>query len=233
MRLSGGSFLNKQGISMDNVFRRYWTQSEQARLLSIVRGSSSILARRDAAVIVLLISSGFRIGEFSRLSVADAEDALESRWLFLPRELRKGKKVDHQVPVTRPIEDALRALLATRREMGHGAEREAPLVYSSKGRRMSVRGYQFRIAQWCAAAKLEGSPHFARHTRAMKIKRESTARDWRQVVKGALGHASIESSEAYTGLSKEDLQRELERIDGPGRVRKEDLRRRYDERRAS
>lgn len=218
---------------MDNVFKRYWTEPEQARLLAQPRSRSGLLARRDAAWLQLLICTGFRIGEFSRLRIGDAEAALAEGWIFVPRENRKGGRVDHQVPVTRPIDKALRELLTVHREMGGTGQRGAPLVLSRNGDAMSVRGFQFKVEAWCRAAGLEGTPHFARHTRAMNIKRRSTSNDWRGVVKGALGHARLESGAPYTGLTKEDLRRELEAIDGPARARKQDLRRRYEERRAS
>lgn len=218
---------------MDNVFRRYWTAQEQTRLLAQPKSSTSPLARRDAACLQLLISCGFRIEEFSRLDIADATEALASGWLFLPREIRKGGQVDHQVPVTQPVHEALSALIKIHREMGGSGEPDQPLVLSRKHRRMSVRGYQFKVAKWCRAAGIAGSPHYARHTRAMNIMRKSTSPDPRGLVKSALGHATLEASAAYVGMTKEDLKRELEKIDGAPAVRKQDLRRRYEERRAA
>lgn len=219
---------------MDNVFRRYWTDGERSRLLATIRSRANVLARRDAAWVLLLVSSGCRIGEFSQLSVGVARLALETRWLFIPRENRKGGQVDHQVPVTRPIEESLRALVRIEREMGGAGGDQDPLVRSRKGKRMSIRGYQHKLALWCFEAKVQaGSPHFARHTRAMQIMRQSTSNDPRGLVKAALGHASIESTAVYTGVTKEDLARELATIDGPARVRKRDLRRVYEERRSS
>lgn len=218
---------------MDNVFRRYWTPEEKRRLLAQPRALSGVIPRRDAAWLQLLISSGFRIQEFSRLNVEDATEALAAGWVFLPREIRKGGRVDHQVPVTKPIAQALRELLAVQRLMGGTGEASEPLVLSRNGQRMSVRGYQFKVAEWCAAAGIEGSPHFARHTRAMDIKRQSTSNDWRGIVRGMLGHASLESSVIYAGVSKEDLQREMEQIDGAEIVRKQDLRKRFEQRRSA
>lgn len=231
MGLPGSAF--KQGEWMDNVFRRYWTDREQSKLLALVRSRSSLYAQRDAASLLCLIATGCRIGEFLLLNVQDAKDALESRWLFLPREIRKGKRVDHQVPVTKPVEDSLHQLLRLHSKLGGSGLPDAPLVLSRKNLRMSVRGFQFKVAQWCEQAGIDGTPHFARHTRAMSIKLKSTSPDWRGIVKSTLGHSTLESSAVYTAVSKEDLERELAAIDGPARVRKQDLRKRYDERRAS
>lgn len=236
---------------MDNVFRRYWTDAERSRLLATMRSRAGALARRDAAWLTLLVSSGLRIGEFSRLNVGDGRQALATGWLFIPSEIRKGFKArprlnrsgrlivpkappDHQVPLTRPIEEALEALLRIQREMGGQGEDAEPLVLARNGTRMSIRGYQFKCAQWCFEAKIgAGSPHFARHTKAMRIMQRSTSRDPRGLVQAALGHASIESTAIYTRVSKEDLAAEMARIDGAARARKADLRRLYEERRAA
>lgn len=219
---------------MDNVFKRYWTDREESRLMSTIRSRASVLARRDAAWIMALVASGFRIGEFSLLNVSDAKLALETGWLFSPRENRKGGKVDHQVPVTQPLRESLRELLKIERQMGGTGADAEPLVLSRNGRRMSIRGYQHKLGIWCFEAELgRGSPHFARHTRAMRIMKRSTSNDPRGLVKAALGQASIESTAVYTGVTKEDLQRELHAIDGAPRARKQDLRKLYEERRAS
>lgn len=215
---------------MGNVFKRYWTETELARLLAVIRKRSALQARRDAAWIALLVATGFRIGEFSRLTVADAEAALAEGWLFVPRERRKGKHLDHQVPVTRRVEQALRELLTLRTLMGGAREPGAPLVLSRRHRAMSVRSYQARLALWCREAGVEGTPHFGRHTRAMRIMRGSTAKDPRGLVQAALGHASLASTGIYTRVTKEDLQRELELLDGAPRVKRSRLRARYEAR---
>ena len=214
---------------MDNVFRRYWTEAEERRLLAAMRATNGWAARRDEAWLQLLLATGCRIGEFARLTVADARAALREGWLFFPREHRKGGHMDHQVPVTKPVAQALRALAAI---AGAEVAGDAPLVASRTGVALSVRSYQARIAHWCRMARVpHASPHWARHTRAMRIMKRSTAKDPRGLVQGALGHARIGSSGVYTRLSKEDLQRELELLDGARRVPKAKLRARYDERR--
>lgn len=221
---------------MDNVFRKYWTDAEEAKLFRTIRSRMSPAARRDAAWLSLLVKTGLRIGEFSRLTAPDATAALESRWLFVPRENRKkdrnGKAIDHQVPVTGPVKHALDELLRILWLDGWNTKDGAtPLVASREGKALSVRSYQARIAYWCKEAGVpDGSPHFARHTRAMRIYRNSTSADPLGVVQAALGQRSRASTSIYAGVTKEDLQRELVALDGGGRVRKKDLRRRYEER---
>lgn len=223
---------------MNNVFRRYWTESEEALLMRTIRSRAAPAARRDAGWLLLLLKTGFRIGEFSRLTAGDARAALDQGWIFVPGENRKkdkhGKALDHQVPVTDPVKEALQDLLLILRLGGHDVDDGAPLVVSRLGRALSVRSYQDRIEYWCRIAGIpHASPHWARHTRAMRIVKKTRSNDPRAIVQAALGHASAASCGHYIGVTKEDLQRELTAIDGGGRVKKGDLRKRYEQRRGA
>lgn len=210
------------------VMHRYLTESQQAQLLTTLKLLASVLARRDRAWINLLRNTGLRIGEFSRLTVRQARMALETGWLFIPKEHRKGKSQDHSLPVTEPVREDLKALLAIQHEMGGAGQDDEPLVFSRRHQGMSIRGYQERFAYWCRRCGLHASPHWMRHTRAMNIMRRSTSNDPRGIVQGALGHADISSSGIYTRLSKEELQRRLEEVDGRPKVQRKHLRAIYE-----
>jgi integrase len=215
------------------VFRRYLTEGEQAKLLKAVREVNTVAAHRDHAWIRLMLSTGMRVGEFARLTVGDLRAARETGWLFIPREHRKGKRRDHQVPVTRGVEEAIEALLALNRPQ---ADERAPAVPSRKhgaavlGSPLAVRSYQSRMRRWCLAAGIEpASPHWLRHTRAQNIKRHSTSVDPLSIVQGALGHASRASTAIYTAPTKEEVLADLERIDGGARkVGRASLRERWE-----
>lgn len=214
------------------VMHRYLTESQQSLLLVTLKLLASTQARRDRAWINLLRNTGLRIGEFSRLSVKQARMALETGWLFIPREHRKGKKQDHSLPVTAPAREDLQALIEIQREMGGNGADEEPLIYSRKGQRMSIRAYQERFSYWCRRCGFTASPHWMRHTRAMNIMRRSTSTDPRGIVQGALGHVSISSTGVYTRMSKEELQRRLEEVDGKPKAPRKKLREIYEGRAA-
>ncbi len=216
------------------MLKRYLTEEEQRRLLKTVGSLKDIQAQRDDAWIRCLIHTGMRIGEFSRVTVGDALDALRTDYLFIPREHRKGKWADHSVRVTQPVREALTDLLAVRRALGYADRSDAPLVISRKGEAMTVRGYQQRFKGWALAAGLpeDASPHWLRHTRAMNIMAHTTSHDPRGIVQAALGHRSIASTGIYTGVSREELERSLDEVDGHGRMTVARQRRRYEERRA-
>lgn len=211
------------------VMGRYLTEPEQRRLFAAVRGTASLLARRDSAWMEALRSTGMRITEWARMTRGDARLALETGYVFIPKDRRKGRRADHSVLVTEPVAAALGTLLEVGEAFG-AADEAAPLVLSRKHAAMSVRQYQERVRFWARRAGIAGavSPHWFRHTRAMNIMRRSTARDPRGIVQATLGHASIASTGVYTRVAREDLERELHAVDGRRRVEKRELRAHYE-----
>lgn len=216
---------------------RYLTEVEQGRLLDVLKRQAAVpLDRRDAAAIRALLHSGARIGEFLKVTLGDALAALQSGYLFIPRENRKGQKRDHQVFVTEALKADLHELLKVRFELvPDDAPATAPLVVGRSGRGLTVRAFQFRFAEWADRAGLppKASPHWLRHTRAMNVMRRSTASDPRGVVQSALGHASIRSTGVYTATPREAVEAALTETDGRvGRVTRAALRRAFEGRSA-
>lgn len=209
---------------MEHVMERYLTPAQQTKLLSTIRKHAAVIARRDFAWTRLLITTGMRIGEFSLMTLRDAEFAINNEWIYIPAAHRKGGKHDHRIPVTDPVKESLQALVMIHREMGGSGHPDAPLVLSQKHKAvekgMSVRSYQARMDYWCREAGIEhASPHWMRHTRAMNVMRGSQARDPRGVVQALLGHSRITSTGVYTGVSKEELLQAVEAVDGRSKPR--------------
>lgn len=202
------------------MLRRYLTPDEQQRLIKAAQQQSDILARRDAAWLDALLLSGLRITEFSLITLGDSLISLQSKYLFIPKERRKGGKSDHRVFVTAPLRAALKTLIAIRYEMTGEQHSlvDVPLVVSRQHdgcQAMSVRSFQLRFKHWAAIAGLppDASPHWLRHSRAMNIMRNSEAADPRGITKEALGHASIASTGVYTGVLREELEQALTQTD--------------------
>lgn len=218
---------------------KYLTEEEQRRLLGKAGQSAAVLARRDHAWIGLLRDTGLRITEFRLIDVGDVRAALMAGRLFIPREHRKGGRRDHSLLVTDPVRENLRKLLQICAEMNGVDEAQLednePLVISRVNCRMTVRSFQRRIKQWCQAAGISAAatPHWLRHTRAMNIMRRSTSNDPRGIVQVALGHADIRSTGIYTRPSREEVDHQLQLVDGGRRARKSALRVQYEARRAA
>lgn len=232
-----GTGLRTEGAA---VFGRFLTLAEQRKLLGTLKQYTGEVARRDDALTRLLIGSGMRIGETLCISVGDAVAAMQSGYLFIPKERRKGEACDLSVLLTRSVRRALEDLLTLR----DGAELDEALVISrnSRGRgwkAMSVRAFELRVSYWAGLAGLpEGvSPHWFRHTHAKNIMRDSEASDPLRVAQISLGHTSRRSTEIYTKLDREELETALHQVDGKvngkARVRLADLRREFEGRAAA
>ena len=211
--------------------KKYLTEEEQKRLLNTLKQFTGQTARRDDALVRLLINSGLRIGECLLLSVQDAAAALKSGYLFIPNEYRKGRageRRDHEVLVTHSVRQALADLL----ELRDGTCMDDALVVSRKHGVLTVRAFQQRVDYWAELAGLPAgvSPHWFRHTCAMNIMRRTTASDPLGVVKARLGHSSIRSTEVYARATREKVEAALHEVDGKPRLRLADLRKAHERR---
>ncbi len=222
------------------VFGRYLTLDEQRKLLSTLKQYARPEARRDYAVTRLLIGSGMRIGECLRISVGDAAAALQSGYLFVPKEHRKGESSDLSVTLTRSVRAALADLLALRER----AELDEALIISRKSARrgwsaLTVRAFEQRVAFWAALAGLPKgvSPHWFRHTHGKNIMRESEAADPLRVAQLSLGHSDRRTTEIYTRLDREEYEAALHttdgKVNGKPRLRLADKRKEYEGRAAA
>ncbi|CAM8627284.1 XerC Site-specific recombinase XerC [Comamonadaceae bacterium] len=218
------------------MLKRYLTEDEQRRLLTVVKGQAGLLAQRDYAWIRLLIETGMRINELATLSYRQAADALATGWLVVNKEQRKGKRKGQEYLVTEPVRQCLVKLMELQEELrplGAVSEGAPPLIWGRcgvvggrlLGENMSVRSFQARMKHWGYLAGLPAgvSPHWLRHTRGVNIVRRSRGRNPLKVVQEALGHASIASTGIYTQLTREEYANELRTV-ASGRMRKVDAR---------
>lgn len=191
------------------TFTRYFTEAEERTLLATVGRYAAIEARRDHAWMRWFRQTGIRVAAASRFTVGDAREALRTGYQVVRGE--KGGATTTVYLNTR-ARRALQDLLRIRREQGHAAHPDSPLVMSRNGRALSVRSFQARMAYWCEQAGLEvsGTPHWWRHTLAKRLMKRSTADDPRAIVQVALSHRSIESTVVYTLPDREDVERAIE-----------------------
>lgn len=217
--------------------KRYLTDEEQRRLLSVTKGQANLLAQRDYAWMRLLIETGMRVNELATTTLAQAERALATGWLVVTKEQRKGKRAGHEYLVTEPVRQSLVSLVALQGELSPAhlpaPEVAPPLLWGRCGvvkgcvlaEHMSVRSFQARMKHWAYLAGLPDgvSPHWLRHTRGVNIIRRSRGNNPLKVAQLALGHASIASTGIYTQMSREEYTRELQNVAG-GRMRKADAR---------
>jgi len=168
---------------------------DEAAQLVTIEGDDA-LALRDRALFELAYSSGLRLSELAgvdidRLDLASGE----------VRVLGKGGK-ERVVPVGAAAREALRAWLAERATIA-GAD-AAALFVGTRGRRLSPRAIELRLATWAVKQGLTRHvhPHMLRHSFASHLLQSSG--DLR-AVQELLGHASIASTQVYTHLDFQAL----------------------------
>ncbi len=152
------------------------------------------LRQRDDAVLELLYGSGLRVSEVCGLDRGGLDlDALTVNvW-------GKGAK-ERQVPMSAPCGDALRVwLVHGRPEMVTELSPPDAVFLNRRGRRLTPRDAR-RILDHRAASPTH--PHALRHSFATHLL--DGGADLR-VVQELLGHASLQTTQVYTHVSKERL----------------------------
>jgi site-specific recombinase XerD len=160
---------------------------------AIEHGSPEVNARDDA-VLELLYSTGIRVAELCGLDVGHLD--LERAEVTV---MGKGSK-ERQVLMHARCVDGLRNWLDGPREMmRHEASPDQALFFNQRGNRLTQRDVR-RILD--RRSPVPTHPHALRHTFATHLL--DGGADLR-VVQELLGHASLQTTQVYTHVSKERL----------------------------
>lgn len=158
-----------------------------------------ITARRDEALLNLLLYTGLRVSEAAALNTDDVTINDRSGKVTV----RSGKGREHrELPLHKEARKALKAYLEVRpQDQGEG------LFLGQRGS-LGPRGIQMRLAALGEAAGVEVTPHVLRHTFATRLLRE-VGTDL-VTVSALLGHESVATTAIYTQPSEEDLTEAVE-----------------------
>lgn len=170
------------------------------------------LALRDRALVEVLYGSGLRRQEACDLVLAGLDfehDAL--------RVVGKGG-ASRTVPLTENAVDALRAWLAEGRPILMGgaapvASGRAPVFVSRSGRALDGSSVYRVVARELRAAGRAGGPHLLRHAAGTHLLEGPGGVDGAhlRVVQEVLGHASLATTQRYTGVTTRAMQEALRR----------------------
>ena len=216
------------------MMKRYLTEPEQRELLKAARTQADPLAQRDYHWMQALIITGMRIQEFSHLTAPMVRLGLATGWLISHKRHCKGQRKANEYCVTEQLRVHLLALLALSDALAvdiDAPEDGQPLVWGrvldGEAGPLSVRSYEARLKEWALAAGLDNriSPHWLRHTRGMNVMNRCRGNNAVKVAQIALNHASLRSTGIYLQMSREQVERELQLVDGAGRLSKADARR--------
>lgn len=166
--------------------------------------SARRLARRNYALVQLLLQTGLRVGEVVRLRLGDV--TVRERSGVVRVRYGKGEK-DREVPLNASVRRALRLLLEVRQD---AAGTEA-LFLSDRGGPLSERTVQKLLTELARRAHIERmpvTPRVLRHTFATQYLRDHPGK----LVELAdlLGHESVDTTAVYTRPSLEELAQDLE-----------------------
>ena len=181
----------------------FLSEGEKRRFLKELHDRASPLARRDRTIFELFLGTGIRLAELVNLDIDDVD--VDGKHI---RITGKGN-----IPQVKFLKSSLRTLLRSylreRSRLDTGECRA--LFVSSRGTRLCDRQIAQRLKRWLDAAGIAKriSPHGLRHTFATHLYARTSDL---LLVKRALGHSDISTTEIYTHLSDETLENALERI---------------------
>ena len=181
------------------------TDTEVHALLRAAGASTHGLARRNYALVQLMVQAGLRVGEVSTLHLSDV--VLRDRTGSVRVRAGKGLK-DREIPLNATVRRALRRYL----DLRPGAGAQDPLFLSGRHTALPVRSIQAVIKALVRRAGLTRVPvsgHTLRHTFALNYLRDNPGK--LVELASLLGHESLDTTAIYTRPSPDDLAADLER----------------------
>jgi len=179
---------------------RVLTEVEYKRLMAAVHGEI-----RDEAIIELLLQTGIRLSELSRLTISDIDlpAKIDREHTGAAHITGKGRK-ERTVTLNYKACRAIRNYLAIRPKIDEDA-----LFLTKFGLPIGPRSIENIITKYAAAAGIpEASPHALRHTFATHHVRKGTSL---ASVRAALGHENLATTSLYVGLAREQMDLELQK----------------------
>lgn len=158
------------------------------------------ISLRDAAMVEMLYASGARVAELCGLDLSDIDYDRQTI-----RVLGKGNK-ERTIPLGNPAMKALNIWLEQGRDLMKNTQSGNAVFLGSRGKRIDPRAV--RSVVYNAFAAIEGvermGPHALRHSAATHLLEGGA--DLR-TVQEILGHASLATTQIYTHVSTERLQK--------------------------
>jgi site-specific recombinase XerD len=196
-----------KALSAQDVYRLQRTAAAHRQLAEAKVGKDNVTpavvnARRDEALVNLLLYTGLRVGEVAALCVEDV--VLNDRSGKVIVRSGKGRKY-REVPLHKEVRKALDAYLKVR------PQEQTPSLFWGQRGPLGPRGIQMRLTALGKAAGVEVTPHVLRHTFATRLLRESKAD--LATVAALLGHSSVATTTIYTQPSEADLVEAVEGLE--------------------
>lgn len=187
-------------IKVEKTFPKVLNDSQIKQLLADNFKRQDKLVLRDQVILEILFSCGVRVSELINIKINDLN--LKQR---IVRIFGKGQK-ERIVPFTRECENAIDLYLNNLRGslVAQNKEYNPYLLVNQKGQKLTRRGVEYILDQIeIRCADFYGlHPHMLRHSFATHLLEQGA--DLR-LIQELLGHSSINSTQIYTHVSKENL----------------------------
>jgi site-specific recombinase XerD len=159
------------------------------------------VARRDEAILSLILYTGIRVGEWVDLRLGDVEIGERSGRVKITGKGRRYREV--------PLHVNARHALADWLELRPEGE-ETDHFFVGKGGPMTPPGVQQRLAKIGDVAGVKVTPHVLRHTFAIRLLREAKV----DIVTTAnlMGHENIATTTIYTQPTEADLEKAVAKL---------------------
>ena len=160
---------------------------------------------RDRAMLLLLYSTGLRVGEMVALNVQDVDEAASTVATYgrgKSRSVLVGSREAQEALrdyITRGRPALLRAQEAGASLAGEGDDRQA-LFLNHRGQRLTRQGFWLILKGYARSVGLEDvTPHTLRHSfAAQKLSSGADLRDLQKM----LGHASLSTTQVYSRMGE-------------------------------
>ena len=159
---------------------------------------------RDFCIVTLFLNCGMRLSELTGINLTDIDRELRSL-----RVIGKGNK-ERVIYLNDACRSAIVDYLSERKKEDVSSIRTKALFLSRRGDRISNKTVQWMVGKYLDAAGLGGrglSVHKLRHT-AATLMYQSGDVDVR-VLKDILGHAQLNTTQIYTHVSNESMERAI------------------------
>ncbi len=171
-------------------------REEVKKLVSVIPPTK----KRDRLIVLLLYTSGLRVGELCNLKISDIDF---ERSLIVVRS-GKGAK-DRVVPIPKPIIEEIKSYLDSR-------EDESEYLFVEERRekkdRISTKTVWYILKKYGKRAGVSVTPHVLRHSFATHMLESGV--DIR-AIQEILGHSNLSTTQIYTKVTVEHLRKAQEK----------------------
>jgi integrase/recombinase XerD len=188
---------------------KYLTEQETERILSSFWEDDPFYIR-NRAIVIFALNTGLRVSELTGLNVRDVLNGRIKKELKVRKEIAKGKR-ERIIPLNEKARKAIRNLLDFNEEKDYPQEKDDPLFVSRRGKRITSRQVENIVEQLREDSDIDVdmTPHTLRHSFATRLRKKGA--DLR-VIQTLLGHKNLATTQIYTWVDREDLERAVNLI---------------------